>query len=75
MIIVELPGAGPHGWTVVDLWGSEADFDDFQQTRLGPAMSRVPGLPQPKFTVVPVSFVHPKPAAKRRASAKKKLQR
>jgi hypothetical protein len=61
-------GAGPGGWTVVDLWESEADFDAFQQSQLGPAMLRVGGLPEPKVTVVPVHLVPPKkkPAAKKK---------
>ncbi|HVE42435.1 MAG TPA: hypothetical protein VNM14_21300 [Planctomycetota bacterium] len=74
-ILSHTAGAGPNGWTVVDLWESEADFDAFQKSRLGPAMQRVTGMPQPKITVVPVSFIHPKSAGKRKASAGKKKKK
>jgi len=65
-------GEGPNGWTVVDVWKSEADFDAFQRSQLGPAIQRVGGLPQPKITVVPVHFVHPKGGNGKRAAKKKK---
>jgi hypothetical protein len=76
-------GAGPNGWTVVDLWESEADFGAFQQSQLGPAFLQVGGLPEPKITVIPVHFSHAetgakataKPAAKRKPAGKKKKKK
>jgi len=65
-------GEGPGGWTVVDLWESEADFDAFQRSQLGPAMQKVGGLPRPKITMVPVRFVHPKGGNGKRAAKKKR---
>jgi len=55
-------GEGPNGWTVVDVWKSEADFDAFGRSQLGPAMQRVGRRPHPKITAVPVHFVHPRAA-------------
>jgi hypothetical protein len=43
--------AGPSGrdWVVVDVWQSQAHFDKFMASRLGPAMAKV-GIPQPEVT-------------------------
>ncbi|MBI3856448.1 MAG: hypothetical protein HY293_12245 [Planctomycetes bacterium] len=62
-------GAGAGGWTVVDVWDSEADFAAFQQARLGPAFQKVGGLPEPKVTAIPVHFSWSASAAKPKAKA------
>jgi hypothetical protein len=62
-------GAGPNGWTVVDVWESEAEFGAFQQNQLVPAFQKVGGVPEPKVTVVPVHFSHAASAAKPKAKA------
>src|SRR6266511_2244581 len=36
--------------TVVDVWESQADFDRFLASRLGPAFDKVGGMPQPDIT-------------------------
>ena len=77
-------GAGPNGWTVVDLWASEAEFAAFQQSELLPAFQKVGVTGEPKVTVIPVHFRHvptatakpkAKPAAKRKPAAKKKKKK
>jgi hypothetical protein len=79
-ILSHAAGPSPTGWTVVDLWESEADFVAFQQSRLGPAFQKVGGLPEPKVMSIPVHFSHAvsasakakAPAAKKPAAKKKK---
>lgn len=43
--------AGPNanGWSVVDIWQSQADFQNFFDTRLGAAIHAA-GIPEPKIT-------------------------
>ncbi len=75
-------GAGPNGWTVVDVWESEADFTSFQQNELVPAFQKVGVQGEPKVTVIPLHFKYAaaaapakakaKPAAKKPAGKKKK---
>ena len=80
-VLSHAAGPSPAGWTVVDLWESEADFVAFQQSRLGPAFQKVGGLPEPKVTVIPVHFSHvvtaakPRPAAKKKPAARKKKKK
>jgi hypothetical protein len=38
------------GWTVVDVWESQAAFDRFLASSLGPAFEKVGGMPQPDVT-------------------------
>ncbi len=47
--------AGPMegGWRVVDLWESQAAFEAFFQSRLGPALQNL-NLPKPNVTVAEV---------------------
>ena len=51
--VSHIAGPGPNGWTVVDVWESEADFNRFAETRLGPAMARAtdgePPQVEPRF--------------------------
>ena len=44
--------AGPSGrdWCVVDVYQSQAHFDKFLASHLGPAMAKVGGIPQPDVT-------------------------
>lgn len=47
-IVSHVAGARPDGgWTVVDVWESQEDFDRFFESRLGPAFEKVGGMPQP----------------------------
>ncbi len=43
--------AGPMegGWRVIDVWESDAKFETFGATRLGPALQKV-AMPEPKIT-------------------------
>ncbi len=41
--ISHLAGPGPNGWTVIDVWESEADFNNFAQSRLGAALAEAAG--------------------------------
>ena len=47
--------AGPHegGWSVVDVWESAQDFQNFFDTRLGRAIQNA-GIPQPTITTFTV---------------------
>ena len=47
-IISHTAGASPDGWTVVDIWESQAHFDKFFAGRLKPAFDKVGGMPQPQ---------------------------
>lgn len=42
-------GPNPGGWSVVDIWQSQADFQHFFDTRLGKAIHAA-GIPEPKIT-------------------------
>jgi hypothetical protein len=44
--------AGPSGrdWVVVDIWQSQAHFDKFMGSTLGPTLAKVGGMPQPELT-------------------------
>jgi len=70
-------GAGPNGWTVVDLWESEADFASFQQNELVPAFQKAGVTGEPKVTNIPIHFSHLASAAKPKAkpAAKKKKKK
>ena len=70
-------GAGPNGWTVVDVWASEAEFASFQQNELLPAFQKVGVTGEPKVTVIPVHFRHAGSATKAKAkpAAKKKKKK
>jgi hypothetical protein len=48
-LIAHYAGATERGWCVVDIWDSQAAFDDFLGARLGPALART-GVPQPNVT-------------------------
>ncbi len=53
-VISHCAGSVEGGWCVVDVWESQAAFDEFLTNQLVPAMERVGGIPQfpPKvFTV------------------------
>ena len=63
-------GAGPNGWTVVDLWASEAEFAAFQQNELLPAFQKVGVTGEPKVTMIPVHYSYAATAAKPKAKAK-----
>ena len=62
-------GAGPSGWTVVDLWESEAEFGAFQQNELAPAFQKAGITGEPKVTAIPVHFSYVASAAKPKAKA------
>jgi hypothetical protein len=49
-IISHTAGNAGTGWCVVDIWESQAAFDDFFGSRLGPALEKVGTLPQPQIT-------------------------
>jgi len=50
-IVSHVAGSTPDGaLTVVDVWESQADFDRFLASRLGPAFDKVGGMPQPDIT-------------------------
>jgi hypothetical protein len=50
-ILSHAAGSTPDGaWTVVDVWESQAAFDRFLATSLGPAFEKVGGMPQPVVT-------------------------
>ena len=53
-IISHVSGPTDKGWCVMDVWESQAHFDKFMETRLGPSFAQVPGLPEPKVTTLPV---------------------
>jgi len=65
-------GAGPNGWTVVDLWESEAEFGAFQQNVLAPAFQKVGITGEPKVTMIPVHFSYSAAPAKAKPAAAKK---
>lgn len=48
-VISHHAGPSPSGWVVVDTWESQAHFDKFLESRLGPAIGQA-GIPQPKVT-------------------------
>lgn len=49
-IISHTAGSAPDGvWIVVDVWESQAAFDRFFASRLGPALESVGGMPQPEI--------------------------
>ena len=54
--ISHLAGPSPNGWTVIDVWESKADFDNFAQSRLGPALAEAAGgeAPSVEPTFIPV---------------------
>jgi hypothetical protein len=56
-IISHTAGTTPDGWCVVDVWESQAKFDEFMQTRLGPALGKA-GMPEPQVTTVEVYNRH-----------------
>jgi hypothetical protein len=58
-ILEHTAGKTPDGWCVVDIWESEGDFAKFREARLGPASSKVGGMPQPKVTSFPVYNRYP----------------
>jgi hypothetical protein len=47
--------AGPsaNGWRVVDVWDDQTSFDNFLQSRLGPAIASS-GIPQPSIATFTV---------------------
>ncbi|HZQ26155.1 MAG TPA: hypothetical protein VFA94_00530 [Acidimicrobiales bacterium] len=49
-IVSHVAGNTGDGWCVVDIWESQADFDAFFASRLGPALEKVGTLPQPLIT-------------------------
>jgi len=53
-ILEHTAGKMDDGWCVVDIWNSEADFAKFRESRLGPALAKVGGMPAPKVTTFPV---------------------
>ena len=56
-IIAHYAGATENGWCVVDVWDTQAAFDDFMANRLGAAMSKA-GIPQPNVTTFEVYNSH-----------------
>ena len=57
VMISHVAGAGPSGWCVVDVWESQAAFDQFLADRLGPALQTA-GLPEPNVTPFEVYNSH-----------------
>ena len=51
-IISHQAGSTPSGWSVVDVWETQADFDKFMQSRLSPAFKKVGGIGEPRVTTV-----------------------
>ena len=47
-------GKSANGWSVIDIWESEAAFAKFQESRLAPALKKVSGIPEPKVTTFQV---------------------
>jgi hypothetical protein len=49
-------GPSPWGWTVFDVWESQADFERFAEERLGPALAAAAGGEPPKVepTFIPL---------------------
>ena len=47
-------GKSANGWCVVDIWESEGAFGKFRETRLGPALMKVGGIPEPQVTTFQV---------------------
>jgi heme-degrading monooxygenase HmoA len=52
-LITHSAGPNPNGWSVVDIWESQADFQHFFETRLGAAIQKA-GIPEPKITTFSV---------------------
>jgi hypothetical protein len=59
-IISHVAGTNDAGAVVVDVWESEAHFGRFQESRLGPALAKVGGMPQPTVTTFQVVNKFPK---------------
>jgi hypothetical protein len=55
-LISHVAGPGPNGWTVIDVWESEAAFQAFVETRLGAALAEATGGQPPAIepVVIPV---------------------
>lgn len=51
-ILSHMAGSTDDGWCVVDVWESQTAFGEFQANRLGPAIAKVGGLPEPRVTWV-----------------------
>jgi hypothetical protein len=62
--ISHVAGPGPNGWTVIDVWESEADFQRFVESRLGAAMAQATGgdPPQIEPTFFPIHNMDQVPA-------------
>ena len=43
-------GRTTEGWCVVDVWHSQKSFDAYLSGRLGPALTRIDGVPRPRVT-------------------------
>jgi hypothetical protein len=54
-IISHVAGPLPDGWGVVDIWESQAAFDNFLSNQLTPAFTKVGGIPKPEPRVFTVS--------------------
>ena len=49
-VVSHMAGKSATGLTVVDIWESEAHFGKFRETKLGPALAKVGGMPEPKVS-------------------------
>lgn len=52
--ISHISGPIEQGWCVVDVWQSQAHFDDFFFKRLKPAFEQVGNVPKPQVTAFEV---------------------
>jgi hypothetical protein len=53
---IRMAGPTAHGWRIVGLWDSEADFERFRNERLVPALTGV-GRASPTFEIWPIETV------------------
>lgn len=63
-LVVHAVCVTPNGMRIIDIWRSEADWQQFQQTRLGPASAAVlaehgiTGPPPPPHAISTIAHLH-----------------
>ena len=58
-IISHVAGPTEDGWCIVDRWKSIEAFEAFMADRLGPAIERAGGMPEPRVTVAQIFNRYP----------------